>query len=417
MRLFNVPTAAIALSIVASICTIHSSADGLRAAAAKIDITPPRPAYLAGYSIARKSEAVHDHLSARCVVLDDGTTRIALVSCDLIGVPRFNTLLIRKQISRVPQSQVIIGGTHTHSGPDTLGMWGPTLTVSGVDKPWLEDTCTKIARMVDATADAIKPVTLRLAETSGLKRISKNIRLPQILDTHLSVLQLQDEQTKKPLVTLVNYACHPEILNNRQMTADFPHWLYEAVEAAGGGECIYFNGAQGGMVTADFDESLAPRGANWVEAERIGKQLGAAALKVIADAPLVTAPTLSFARQVFSVPLANRRYRALINMKVFSGTLLPDGSVETEASWFKIGPAEFVTIPGEALPNVGIFLRAHMQGSPRFQLGLTNDFLGYILAPEDFGVDLYGYESGQSVGPEIEPILVKNLLQMIDAKR
>ena len=35
---------------------------------------------------------------------------------------------------------------------------------------------------------------------------------------------------------------------------DFPHWLYGTVEAKSGGVCLYLNGAQGGMVTADYDE-------------------------------------------------------------------------------------------------------------------------------------------------------------------
>jgi Neutral/alkaline non-lysosomal ceramidase, N-terminal len=407
----------LALLLLGFLTAPAAHAQGFQSAAATIDITPAKPAYLAGYAIARKSDSVHDRLTARCLVVDDGKTRLAFVSCDLIGIPRFNTLLIRSQIKNVPASQVMIGGTHTHSGPDTLGMWGPTLTVSGVDKPWLEETCTRIAKMVDSAAAALKPAGVRFGSVGGLKHVSKNIRVKEILDTTLSTMQVVGLSDHKPICTLVNYACHPEILNNRQMTADFPHWLYEAVEKVQGGTCIYFNGAQGGMVTADFDESLAPKGNCWPEAERIGTQLGEAANRALADAAIVTNLPISFTSRVFNVPLANRRYRALINMKVFSGSLQPDGSVQTEAACYKIGPAEFITIPGEALPNVGLYLRRHMQGTPTFQFGLTNDFLGYILAPEDFGLDLYGYESGQSVGPDIEPILTRNLFEMMDSKR
>ena len=395
----------------------HVFAQSFAAAAGKIDITPDQPAYLAGYAIARKSESVHDRITARCLVVDDGKTRLAFVSCDLIGVPRFNTLLIRSQIKSVPSAHVIIGGTHTHSGPDTLGMWGPTLTTSGVDKPWLNATCNRIANMVDATAARIKPAAVKFASANGLKRISKNIRIKEILDTHLSVMQVIGLADKQTICTLVNYACHPEILNCKQLTADFPHWLYDTVEKVQGGTCIYFNGAQGGMVTADFDASLAPKGACWIEAERIGSQLGDAVNSSLAQSSMVTELPITFKSQVFNVPLANRRYRALINMKVFAGALQPDGSVQTEAAWWKIGMAEFVSIPGEALPNVGFYLRSHMQGSPAFLFGLTNDFLGYILSPEDFGLELYGYESGQSVGPDIEPLLTHHLFEMMAAKQ
>ena len=82
-----------------------------------------------------------------------------------------------------------------------------------------------------------------------------------------------------------------------------------------------------------------------------------------------------------------------------------------------IGSGEFLTFPGEVLPNVGFYIKSMMHGTPKFVLGLTNDFLGYILAPEDFGLSLYQYESGQSVGRRIEPLMVRNLEALIDPAR
>src|SRR5687768_12282031 len=54
------------------------------------DITPDvkgkKPVWLAGYGMGRRATGVHDPLMARCLVLGDGSEKIALVSVDLIGL-------------------------------------------------------------------------------------------------------------------------------------------------------------------------------------------------------------------------------------------------------------------------------------------------------------------------------------------
>jgi hypothetical protein len=392
-------------------CIAQSS---FRAAYGAVDITPIGPAFMAGYANGRKSIDAHDRLFAHCLVVEKGASRIAFVSVDLIGLPRFEILRIRDLVHSVKPECVIVGATHTHSGPDTLGMWGPVITVSGVDQAWLADVRAKAAHLVDETTGRLQAAGVRFASTKNVGRISKNIRIPKILDTELGVMQVVQKDGSTPIATFVNYACHPEVLNNRHITADFPHWLYQTIEAGGGGPCIYFNGAQGGMITADYDESTAPPGENWNAAETIGRNLGEHVLAVLKSAQVVTSPEITFERRLFSVPLENQRYKTLIAMHVISAAPRADGTFETEVCRVGIGSAEFLTLPGEVLPNVGFYLKSMMHGSPKFLLGLTNDFLGYILTPEDFGLALYEYESGQSVGRHIEPLMIQNLEALIN---
>lgn len=393
-------------------------ADTLQGAAGKVDITPEQPAYIAGYEMNRLSTGVHDHLMARCLVLESGGTRIAFVSCDVIGLPRFQIEMIRSQIRSVKPALVYIAATHTHSGPDTLGQWGRDLTSSGVDSVWMASLRDKVAALVDSTSTRLQPVGLKFAHTSEVPRISKNSRVPQILDTELGVMQVVAKADLKPICTYVNYACHPEVLDTRQITADFPHWLYETVEAAGGGVCMYLNGAQGGMITADFDETTTPKGQNWQAAETIGTSLGKRVNEIIGmtDTILMEVP-IKTEQRIFSVPLENPKFKALIALKVFNGNMLKNGDMETEVNRITIGPAEFITIPGEALPNIGLYLKNKMQGTPRFVLGLCCDELGYILTPEDFDLKLYRYESSVSVGPQIEPLMVQNLLSIMSKRK
>jgi hypothetical protein len=394
-----------------------ASNSDLIAAAGKVDITPTRTAFLAGYGINRKASEANDPLMARCLVLESGGTRIAIVSCDLLGVPRMQSEKIRAMVKSVSPDHLIIGATHTHSGPDILGMWGPDIQTSGVDQEWMASYLRRVAQLIEDTAKQLKPAAVRFADTTEVPRISKNIRIPRVLDTELGVMQVVEREGGKPIATLVNYACHPEILNTRKITADFPHWLYGTVEGKGGGVCLYLNGAQGGMITADYDETTAPKGENWKAAETIGTLLGERVLQILEKAETVRDVPITHQRRIYTVPLENQRYKTMIALGVFPKGQLKNGNIETEVCRFTIGPAEFVTIPGEALPNIGFYLKRMLHGKPKFLFGLTGDFLGYILTPEDFGLDLYSYETYQSVGSQMEPLLVQNLRSMLPLER
>ena len=90
----------------------------------EVDITPKlggkEKVWLAGYGTGREAAGVHDPLMARCVVLQDGGTRIALISVDLVGLQFPAVQQIRNQLPGF--SYVLVSSTHNHEGPDVIGM-------------------------------------------------------------------------------------------------------------------------------------------------------------------------------------------------------------------------------------------------------------------------------------------------------
>ena len=80
-----------------------------------------------------------------------------------------------------------------------------------------------------------------------------------------------------------------------------------------------------------------------------------------------------------------------------------------------LGTAQMLTIPGEALPNIGFYLKRKMHGDQNFLFGLTNDAFGYILAKEDFeSFNRYNYVSRTSLGEQTGPILVDESLKLVE---
>jgi hypothetical protein len=106
------------------------SADALQAGAAQSVITPEllrgHAVYLAGFGQNRVATGVHDDLYARCLALGIATQTLVTCSADLIGLFYDDVLTIRRafQQETLSASFLVVASTHTHAGPDTLGLYG-----------------------------------------------------------------------------------------------------------------------------------------------------------------------------------------------------------------------------------------------------------------------------------------------------
>jgi hypothetical protein len=109
---------ALLLILVPSLPAADTPKAPLLAGAATANITPELGSPIVGGFLPFPSTHVHDELHARCLVLDDGTTKLALIVCDLLGVHRSLSLEARKLIETetgIPSTHILISGTHTHS--------------------------------------------------------------------------------------------------------------------------------------------------------------------------------------------------------------------------------------------------------------------------------------------------------------
>ncbi|HET6425691.1 MAG TPA: neutral/alkaline non-lysosomal ceramidase N-terminal domain-containing protein, partial [Planctomycetaceae bacterium] len=122
MRIFMCGSFVVILSMTAIATAAEPS--GLRAGAATSNITPELGTPIVGGFAPYPATHVHDELHARCLVLDDGKTKLALVVCDLLGFHRAVSEAAREQIEQItgiPKSHVLISATHTHSAGTALG--------------------------------------------------------------------------------------------------------------------------------------------------------------------------------------------------------------------------------------------------------------------------------------------------------
>jgi hypothetical protein len=390
----------------------------------KAIITPdPLLPVSGGVGPGRPAKAKQGELTARAMVFQQGDTKVAIVQLDLLGFPSILCARIHKQVPRIPADNILIGSTHTHSAPDCYGFPGLNGKTSG-NLEYMDFVCNQAASAVNQALDNLRPAQLKIATGEAQGKIAYNYYAPELYDPRMSVIQAITPEGRS-IATLVNYAVHPEVLGNGvgMVSHDLVGPLCDQLEADLGGMGMFMNGAQGGMITADnrrLDQPSDPiRGKfhdsrTWEECVRIGQLMAAEAQRIVKDASPQTDPGLAcFAREV-KFPVESKLMWMIILGSPLKYPHNDDRSITTRMNLVNVGNAQILTIPGEALPNIGYYIKRHMQGQNNLLFGLTNDAFGYILTKVDFNsFKRYEYVSETSLGEMTGEILIENALQMI----
>ena len=219
----------------------------LRVGTSAVKITPPAGTPMAGYYFARGSEDVIDDLFAKVAVLDDGGTKVALVVCDLITLPRTTVLEARQLIEQqtgIPGSHVMMSATHTHTGPSLARDSVRDNQDGGSGDPARNYTLELPKRIAQAVVEAhgkLTPVTVSYARehehrlsfcrrfwmkdgTVGWNpgKLNPNIIRPvSPIDPEVGVVYFATAD-KKPLLTYVNFALHADTTGGSRISADYP---------------------------------------------------------------------------------------------------------------------------------------------------------------------------------------------------
>ena len=389
-------------------------AEGYQAAAGSVVITPQAGAFLAGYGADRRATGRLDDLFVKVAVVRAGTEQLVLMTIDCIGLTRPDINRIRQRLgSAMADTHVVISSTHTHAGPDVVGIWGPAFWRSGRDEQYIDGLIDQAAALAIEVAGRLQPVSSRVAGTEWRADWVVNRSEPQLLDARLAVLQFVDEAGASVL-TLTNFACHPTVLDgaNTLLSADYPAGFYAAMARELPGEHLFLQGAIGGWVQPVGGD------ATHLRAVDLGASVAAQALQLLAGAERNPYAPMQFRETTVDVPLENWGFKLLMWLGVLDRPTF-DGHMRTSVAAFHLGGARFATHPGETSPAYSLATRDLLGGPHTFVLGLTQDAMGYILKPEFFANDAAyphaDYLTSVSVGPEAGPRVMAALRTLLIA--
>ncbi len=397
-------------------------AQTFRAGAAMRVITPEKLIPISGgMGTPVMPEAKQGELTVRALVLEKEESRVAIVGIDNLGWPAYLGNRSRKLIRGISPECVLIGATHTHSAPDAYAFPDENGN-TGADLEYLDWCVVQIADAVNEAVAKLEPASLKTAVGEAKGKIAYNYYAPELYDRRCGVIQTiaaSGENKGKVLATLVNYATHPEILGTKRklMSPDLCGPLYDRIESKTGGLALFMNSAQGGMVTADNRRENGAEANDWDECIRIGNLLADEALRIVEPATVQPNPDLCCVSKEIKLPVESAEMQYVLKNSPLakkSGTV-DFRVVSTRINLLNIGEAQVLTIPGEALPNIGYYLKRNMKSDQAFLFGLTNDAFGYILSKEDYNsFDRYRYISRTSLGEMTAEIFEKEAFKLIE---
>ena len=244
-----------------------------------------------------------DAIMARALLLHDSATALAIVSCDVIGFTADAAADMRLRISQrsgIPAANILIGCTHTHSGPATMPFRG---AMGHVDHAWLARTEHRIVDLVCGLPEALQPATLAYgdARAPGIGYNRQDPRRP--IDDTLTVVGV-DGEDGRAIATLLNYATHAVVLGPRNLeySGDYPGEAARQIAELRGGVGLFLLGACGDV------DPIVYRDRGWgsgtfFDTRDIGGRLADAAMDILARARPAGDVTISVAGQSLDLPL------------------------------------------------------------------------------------------------------------------
>ncbi|MCA9005502.1 MAG: hypothetical protein KDA70_09545 [Planctomycetaceae bacterium] len=388
----------------------------LKAGVAKVDITPAEVKELEVVGHRRKVTGVRDPLRAGVLVLDDGQTKAAIVTLDLIGAYTEIVKPARSQIEKetgIPAANIMVAASHNHSGPGFNS-----------ESTWGKELIAKLGTAAKQAASKMTPVTAGYGEDkigfsinrrkviNGRAVVRLNEDGPN--DPRVKVLRFDDGKSLTPVAVLMHAVCHPCFFTwgdkgsmpypngFPKMSADFPGEAQTFVEMCYGNQTssLFLQGCAG-----DIRPNLPGypyRCADEADIQWAGRDLGSAVVRTLAHS--MTREELAERAEYYPIRVAN------------SVISLPgkEGRIEAELQAMKIGPYLLLTMPGEPMVEYGLKLENDIADRAiPIIVGYANGHVGYIATTDSYSVG--GYEPNTSkLLPEAEPIILTELSLLAD---
>lgn len=438
---------------------------GLRAGASVVDVSPRAlPIITSGMWTEHLAQKVNDPLHARCLVLDDGTTTIALVVVDSLMLSRELLDTAKEAASSatgIPTEHMLISATHTHAAPPVVGVLGTDVDdqyarqlqdgiVESIVHAFENRTRAKVGwAAADArehthcrrwihrpdriAADPFGALTVRANMIPGYQDPDR-IGPAGPCDSGLSLLAVQSLDGR-PIAVLANYSMH--YFEWKPVSADYfglfceklarrigdqehvsPPVVILSQGTAGDQQWFDFSQPQRSPSIDDYTEGVAKIAYDAYKTiqfrDDVSLAMAEQRLRLGRRAP--NEDRLAWARQIVA-GMNGRKPQTLPEIYAREQIYLdqqPQSELKLQA--VRIGDLGIAAIPCEAFGITGLKLKSQSPLQSVFTVGLANGAEGYIPPPEQHKLGGYTTWPARSAGLEVsaEPKIVEATLKLLE---
>lgn len=422
---------------------LYAAPPELRAGAFAMDVTPEKfPISVNGGFSDRKATSANDPLHARCLVLDDGKTKLAIVVVDSCVIPRDlmdAAKALAEKKTGIPAGNILISATHTHTAPTVTSVFQ-----SDADLKYVAFLTKKIADGIEKAHKNLMPAKLawgvaeepnqvfnrRWRMKPGVKNLdpfggdTDKVKMnpprmsPDLLepagptDPRVTVLSVRTADDK-PLALFANYSLH-YVGDLPPLSADYFGVFADSVatklKAGKDFVGILSNGTSGDVNNINFREEAAKTKPG-ERCRLVADAVATVAVKAVAKEEYQSDCLLKVATKEIELgvrkPTAEELKRAEAILAKAKGRELrgaeevyaretimiakyPD-KVKVLLQVMVIGGRAIVTIPCEVFAEIGIRIKKTSPWKTTCVVSLANGYFGYLPTPEHHA--LGGYET------------------------
>jgi neutral ceramidase len=416
----------------------------------------------------RKSAIINDPLHARCLVLDDGKTQIALVIVDACMIPRTVVDPAKQKASAktgIPVSNILIAATHTHSAPTLAGVFQ-----SDANEEYVVQLAEDIATGIETAYRKRVPAKLGFGFADNPKQLFNRrwyrekglipadpfdqkvasvqmnpgnqapglIKSAGPIDPQVAILAVQDLQGA-PLALFATYSLH-YVGGYPNISADYFGAFAEAIarnlKAKEGFVGAMFNGTSGDVNNINFGAMPLKRGPG-EQIRIVAEDVAKSALDAYEKLEFKTDITLAAATKEIDLGVRKPTPDEVIRAKqVLSEAKNPDNlaqarevyareslklleypdTVKLNLQAIRIGKIAVTAIPCETFTEIGLELKAKSPIKPLFTISLANGYSGYLPTPTQH--DLGGYETWRArssyLEKEASTKIISTLMELLE---
>ena len=420
----------------------------LKAGSATANITPPLGTRIPGGFRPRYAENVDDELFAKAVVIDNGSTRVAVVTCDLIAIPEKIAGVAKARIADrcdIPAAHIMVNATHTHTAVAVADLLGVD-----EDNDYTEWVPLKIADAVELAVRRLQPARVGFASASedritfnrrwhmkdGTVRMNPGVNNPDLveptgtIDPELTMMFVETDD-RTPIAAVANFSLHYIGTNNgNALSADYFGHFDRCMRRYLGDTCIslLWNAASGQINNIDFSGHTKWTASGHQQAVKMANVLAGHFITEMQFMEMhdtldlsgnlttltfqrkqITDTDLKVAEQILSVPQGTYNGYETGPFSWVVGQPIPQALVDVYARECKrlaelpaqmtapvqvmrLGEAAIVALPGEVFVETGYNIKAASDAHPLFLVSLANGYIGYICTDKAL-MEEGGYET------------------------
>lgn len=443
-----------------------------KAGAATSNITPKLGTSINGNMRDVRAQHIHDELHARCLVLDDGKTRLAMAVVDACMLPRTLTDEARRLVQEetgLAQERILISATHSHSGGTCASVFQ-----SDPDPEYPRYVARKVADGIRRAANNLAPAKIGWGSGSvpdevfnrrwklkpgtpmpnpfgGTDQVKMNpgVASPNLVepagptDPEVFVLSVVSQENR-PIALLANYSLHyvggtgPGHISADYfgMFADRVQELLKADRQDPGFVGIMSNGTSGDINNINWRGPAGVRHKPYEKMRLVAHKVAAEAARVQQAIQHRDWVPLGVAQREIQLGVRKPRPEELVRAKEILANAKPGPLSGVEAVYaresvllsdypdrvpvllqaMRLGELSITAIPCEVFVEIGLDLKKRSPLKPNFTISLANGYNGYLPTPEHHA--LGGYETWRARSSYLEvgasPRITATLLELLN---